>query len=94
MTATTWPPRAIRVTSSAGRQLSSPSRMTNAPTGRAVTPKPLPDPLPWPCGSSPLPPPAPPWTRAAGMTVTPSFSYGSPNTRLTVMASGAWAMTS
>jgi hypothetical protein len=31
--------------STAGRQLSSPSRMMNAPTGRAVIPKPLPDPL-------------------------------------------------
>jgi hypothetical protein len=38
--ATTWPPRTIRLTSIAGRQLSSPLRMMNAPTGRAIRPKP------------------------------------------------------
>ena len=92
--ATSWPPRTIRVTSIAGCQVSSPSRTMNAPTGRAVMLKPPPDPLPWPCGSSPLPAPAAPWTRAAGMMVRPSFSYGSPNTRLTVSASRAWAVTS
>jgi hypothetical protein len=62
-TATTWPPRTIRLTSTAGRQLSSPSRMMNAPTGRAVMAKPLPDPVPWPCGSSPPP--------GAGATLDP-----------------------
>src|SRR4029450_4800322 len=49
--ATPWPPRTIRLTSTAGRQLSSPLRMMNAPTGRGGIPKPLPDPLPprWGC---------------------------------------------
>jgi hypothetical protein len=37
---------------------------------------------------------APPWTRAAGITVTPFLSYGSPNTRFIVIASRAWAITS
>jgi hypothetical protein len=50
-TATTWPPRAIRVTCTAGRQFSSPLRMTNAPTGRVAMAKPLPEPWPWLCGS-------------------------------------------
>ena len=34
-----------------------------------------------------VPPPAPPATAAAAMTVMPPFSYGSANTRLTVIAS-------
>src|SRR5262245_61285138 len=68
--------------------------MTKAPTGRALTPNPLPEPLPVPSGPSPSPPPAPPWTLAAGITVSPFFSNGSPNTRLTVIVSLACVMTS
>src|SRR6266511_3440348 len=93
-TATTWAPRTIRVTSTAGRQVISPSRMTNAPTGRALMPKPPPEPDPVPSGLSPLPPPPPPCTLATGITVSPFRSYGSPNTRFTVSVSRACAMTS
>src|SRR5262245_39783784 len=92
--ATIWPPIAIRFTSTAGRQVSSSPRMRKAPTGRATRPKPLPEPFPVPSGPSPSPPPPPPWTFATGITVTPSFSYGSPNTRLTVRASRACPRTS
>src|SRR5205085_2667275 len=45
-------------------------------------------------GPSPPPPPPPPATEAAGMIAIPSRSYGSPNTRLTVIASLACATTS
>src|SRR6266576_1562905 len=76
-----------RFTSIAGRQSTSSPRITNAPAGRALTPKPAPIPVPSPPGPSPPPPPAPPWTRAAGITVTPFFSYGSPKTRWTLITS-------
>src|SRR5262245_33168244 len=92
--ATIWPPIAIRFTSTAGRQVISSPRMTKAPTGRASKPKPLPEPFPVPSGPSPSPPPPPPWTFATGISVTPSFSYGSPKTRFTVSASRACPRTS
>src|SRR5919108_4173620 len=84
---TIWAPTITLVTSTAGFHSQSPSRRTNAPTGRAESPKPVPPPVP--CGESPDPPPAPPRTTAAGMIVTPFRSYGSPNTRCTVRASRA-----
>src|SRR3954451_7256336 len=87
--AMSWPPMMILFTSIAGRQSTSSPWITNAPAGRAFTPKPPPVPAPWPSGPSPPPPPAPPCTRAAGITVTPFFSYGSPNTRRTVIAARA-----
>src|SRR5262249_6746417 len=92
--ATIWPPIAIRFTSTAGRQVISSPRMTKAPTGRASKPKPLPEPFPVPSGPSPSPPPPPPCTFATGISVTPSFSYGSPKTRFTVSASRACPRTS
>ena len=81
MMATSWPPSTIRVTSIAGRQVTSPSRTTNAPTGRAPTPKPAPEPESVFSPSavlSPPPPPPPPPIAAAGMIRTPSRSIGSP----------------
>lgn len=68
------PRNAIRVSSSAGRHVTSPSLITNAPTGRARTPKPAPPPE----SAGPEPPPPPPETDAAGMMVSPSFSIGTP----------------
>src|SRR3954451_12672522 len=87
--AMSWPPMMILFTSIAGRQSTSSPWITNAPAGLAFTPKPPPVPWPWPSGPSPPPPPAPPCTRAAGITVTPFFSYGSPKTRRTVIVSRA-----
>ncbi len=77
-------PSVSRNGSSAGFQVTSPSLITYAPTGRARKPKP-PPPL---CSLSPPPPPPPP-TAAAGMTTTPSCSIGSPKTRRTEIASRA-----
>src|SRR5262245_24096247 len=74
----------MRFTSTAGCQPTSPSLITYTPTGLAPRPKPAP-----PLSSLSPPPPPPPPTFAAGMTVTPSVSIGSPNTRLTEIASRA-----
>ncbi|MCT2581601.1 hypothetical protein [Actinophytocola gossypii] len=63
-------------TSTAGTHRTSPSFTTNAPTGLATSPRPPPSPR-RPALSRPAPPPPPPTTRAAGITATPSFSYGS-----------------
>src|SRR6266702_5233303 len=93
-TATTWAPSTTRLTSTAGRQLTSSPRIRNIPTGRALRPKPPPEPFPSPAGPSPPPPPAPPRTAATATAVTPFFSYGSPKTRFTVSASRACVMTS
>src|SRR5437763_12444479 len=83
--------RRSSVTSTAGTQLTSPSRITNAPVGRATRPNPAPSRT----GSMPLsssaPPPPPPNTVAAGMTTTPSRSTGSPYTRLAEIRSCATA---
>src|SRR5262245_48377582 len=93
---TTSPPmNAMRAQSIAGTHVTTPSRTTKAPTGRACTPHPPPVPVPSPCCSplgpkpvpTPSPPPPPPATIAAGITSTPSRSIGSPNTRFTVMLS-------
>src|SRR5262245_23765442 len=55
-TATTWAPRMTLLRSTAGRHITSSPLMRNAPTGRALMPKPPPEPLPWPSGPSPPPP--------------------------------------
>src|SRR3954452_13878571 len=68
----------------AGFQSTSPSLITYAPAGLAVSPNPAP---PFPSVSPP--PPPPPRTFATGMTVTPFSSTGSPNTFLTDMESRA-----
>lgn len=65
----------------AGLQITPPSLMMRTQAGRAITPAPAPSPsrsAPW---SIPRPPPPPlAVTRAAGITVIPSCSLGSPNT--------------
>jgi hypothetical protein len=55
-TATIWAPSTTRLTSTAGRQLTSSPRIRNIPTGRALRPKPPPEPFPSPAGPSPPPP--------------------------------------
>src|SRR2546430_11818282 len=82
--ATSWPTRIVRLRSIAGRHSASPLLITQAPAGRARTPKPAP---PFPAVSPP--PPPPPITLAAGMIVIPSSWYGSPLPRATVMTSFA-----
>ena len=64
---------AIFVASTAGCQRTLSPLTIHAPAGLADKPKP-PPPLP----SVSPPPPPPPETLAAGITVTPLFSYGSP----------------
>jgi hypothetical protein len=85
--ATIWPPSTMRLTSSAGRQDASPSRITKTPAGFAVSPNP-PPPLP----SVSFPPPPPPRTFAAGRKREPSRSIASPNTWFGFIPSMVWSM--
>src|SRR6266508_435982 len=91
--ATTWPPRMILLTSTAGRQLTDPSLSTKTPTGVLVTP----NPPPLPClsvPSWPSPPPTPPRIFAAGTMITPSCWMGSPIVARTLTTSRTRSITS
>jgi hypothetical protein len=84
--ATTWPQDdAVDVDRRPPRQLvPADHEGTNRAGAQA---KAAPGALPLAVRASPPPLPAPPPTLATGITVTPSFSYGSPNTRFTVSTS-------